>query len=54
MRNIVDAKLRVGHVHLKVCRFAAALDFYSGVLEITPRYGEGAIGMMDTAHSNVR
>jgi catechol-2,3-dioxygenase len=53
-RYIVDAKLRVGHVHLKVCRFAAALDFYSGVLGITQRYGEGAIGMMDTAHSNVR
>jgi catechol-2,3-dioxygenase len=53
-RYIVDAKLGVGHVHLKVCRFAVALDFYSGVLEITQRYGDGAIGMMDTAHSNVR
>jgi catechol-2,3-dioxygenase len=55
-RYTVDAKVRVGHVHLKVCRFAAALDFYSGVLglQITQRYGEGATGTTYTAHSNVR
>jgi len=42
---IVDPKVRIGHVHLKVADLRRALDFYSGVLglEIMQRYGEGAV-----------
>jgi catechol 2,3-dioxygenase len=54
MRYIVDPKVGIGHVHLKVADLQWVLDFHSGVLEMTQQYGEGAIGMMDTAHSNVR
>ena len=42
---IVDPRVRIGHVHLKVADLRRALAFYSGVLglEIMQRYGEGAV-----------
>jgi catechol 2,3-dioxygenase len=42
---IVDPRVRIGHVHLKVADLQRALDFYSGVLglEVMQRYGEGAV-----------
>jgi catechol 2,3-dioxygenase len=42
---VVDPKVRIGHVHLKVADLARALRFYAGVLglEVTQRYGEGAV-----------
>jgi len=43
MRYIVDPKVRTGHVHLKVADLQRALDFYSGVLEIT-QHGASTIG----------
>lgn len=40
----VDARVRVGHVHLKVANIERALRFYCGVLgfEVMQRFGEGA------------
>ncbi len=40
----IDAKARIGHVHLKVADLKRALDFYCGVLgfELTQRYGSQA------------
>jgi catechol 2,3-dioxygenase len=37
----IDAKVRIGHVHLKVADLERAVDFYKGVLgfEITQKYG---------------
>src|SRR6267154_4393866 len=42
---IVDANVRIGHVHLKVADLRRALQFYAGVLglEVMQRYGEGAV-----------
>jgi len=42
---VVDARVRIGHVHLKVADLQRALRFYAGVLgmEVTQRYGEGAV-----------
>lgn len=41
----VDARVRIGHVHLKVSDLDRALRFYSGLLglELTQRYGDGAV-----------
>ncbi len=41
---IVDARVRIGHVHLKVADIGRTLGFYCGVLgfEITQRFGESA------------
>jgi catechol 2,3-dioxygenase len=40
----IDARTRIGHVHLKVADLDRALAFYCGVLgfELTQRYGPGA------------
>src|SRR5258705_12842517 len=40
----VDARVRIGHVHLKVSDIARTLEFYCGVLgfEITQRFGDSA------------
>src|SRR3954463_11118832 len=40
----VDARVRIGHVHLKVSDLERALGFYRDVLgfEVTQRYGRGA------------
>ncbi|MDB6130440.1 MAG: Glyoxalase/bleomycin resistance protein/dioxygenase, partial [Verrucomicrobiales bacterium] len=40
----MDARVRIGHVHLKVSDLERALGFYCGVLgfEITQRYGRQA------------
>src|SRR5882724_13143096 len=42
---IVDANVRIGHVHLKVADLRRALQFYAGVigLEVMQRYGDGAV-----------
>jgi catechol 2,3-dioxygenase len=42
---VIDARVRIGHVHLKVADLQRALRFYSGVLgmEVMQRYGEGAV-----------
>src|SRR6202045_4395366 len=42
---VVDPRVRIGHVHLRVADLQRALRFYSGVLglEVTQRYGEGAV-----------
>src|ERR1700694_6337750 len=42
---IVDARVHIGHVHLKVADLQRALRFYAGVLgfEVTQRYGDGAV-----------
>jgi catechol 2,3-dioxygenase len=42
---VVDARVRIGHVHLKVADLQRALRFYAGVLgmEVMQRYGEGAV-----------
>lgn len=42
---IVDAAVRIGHVHLKVANLDRALGFYSGVLgfQIMQRLGDGAV-----------
>ncbi|MGD1023679.1 MAG: VOC family protein [Candidatus Sulfotelmatobacter sp.] len=42
---VVDPRVRIGHVHLKVADLRRALAFYAGVLglEVTQRYGEGAV-----------
>lgn len=41
----VDARVRIGHVHLRVSDLDRALRFYSGLLglELTQRYGDGAV-----------
>src|SRR5678809_447360 len=41
----IDARVRIGHVHLKVADLDRALRFYHGVLgfEITQRYGSSAV-----------
>lgn len=40
----IDARVRIGHVHLKVADLQRALDFYCGVLgfELVQRYGTQA------------
>jgi catechol 2,3-dioxygenase len=40
-----DARVRIGHVHLKVSDLDRALRFYSGLLglELTQRYGDSAV-----------
>src|SRR5471032_463751 len=40
----IDARVDIGHVHLKVADLQRALDFYVGVLgfELTQRYGTQA------------
>jgi catechol 2,3-dioxygenase len=40
----IDARVRIGHVHLKVSNLERALGFYCGVLgfELTQRYGSDA------------
>jgi catechol 2,3-dioxygenase len=42
---VVDPRVRIGHVHLKVADLQRALRFYSGVLglEVMQRYGDGAV-----------
>src|ERR1700674_4555697 len=42
---IVDPRVRIGHVHLKVADLQRAMRFYNGVLglEVTQRYGDGAV-----------
>jgi catechol 2,3-dioxygenase len=42
---VVDARVRIGHVHLKVADLQRSLDFYAGILglEVTQRYGDGAV-----------
>jgi catechol 2,3-dioxygenase len=42
---IVDARVHIGHVHLKVADLQRALRFYAGVLgmEVMQRYGDGAV-----------
>jgi catechol 2,3-dioxygenase len=41
----VDARVRIGHVHLKVADLQRALNFYAGVLglEVMQRYGSEAV-----------
>lgn len=41
---VVDSRVHIGHVHLKVANIGRALDFYCGVLgfEVTQRFGESA------------
>lgn len=41
MPDLIDPKVSIGHVHLKVADLDRALDFYCGVLgfEITQRHG---------------
>ncbi|HVF85585.1 MAG TPA: VOC family protein [Abditibacteriaceae bacterium] len=40
----IDARVRIGHVHLKVADLERSLAFYCGVLgfELVARYGDGA------------
>jgi len=42
---VIDAWVRIGHVHLKVADLERALRFYAGVLgmEVMQRYGDGAV-----------
>jgi catechol 2,3-dioxygenase len=42
---VVDPRVRIGHVHLKVADLQRALRFYSGVLgmEVMQRYGDRAV-----------
>src|SRR6195256_6146482 len=42
---VVDARVRIGHVHLKVSDIGRTLEFYCGILgfEITQRFGESAV-----------
>src|SRR5690242_16125526 len=44
VREPIDARVRIGHVHLKVADLERALSFYCGVLgfELTARIGPGA------------
>lgn len=41
---LIDARVHIGHVHLKVANIERALRFYCGVLgfEVTQRFGESA------------
>ena len=41
---VVDARVHIGHVHLRVADIERALSFYCGVLgfEVTQRFGAGA------------
>jgi catechol 2,3-dioxygenase len=41
---VVDSRVHIGHVHLKVADLARALDFYCGILgfEVTQRMGDTA------------
>jgi catechol 2,3-dioxygenase-like lactoylglutathione lyase family enzyme len=41
---VIDARARIGHVHLKVANIERALGFYCGVLglEMTQRFGDSA------------
>jgi catechol 2,3-dioxygenase len=41
---VVDSRVHIGHVHLRVANIARSLDFYCGVLgfEVTQRFGESA------------
>jgi catechol 2,3-dioxygenase len=41
---VVDSRVHIGHVHLKVADLARALDFYCGILgfEVTQRMGDSA------------
>ncbi len=41
---VIDPRVRIGHVHLKVADLQRALDFYAGVLgfEVTQHYGAEA------------
>jgi catechol 2,3-dioxygenase len=43
-RGSIDARVDIGHVHLKVADIERALDFYCGVLgfDVMQRYGEQA------------
>ena len=43
-RTMIDAGVRIGHVHLKVADLGRALAFYCGVLgfELTQRMGQSA------------
>jgi catechol 2,3-dioxygenase len=43
-RYLIDARVHIGHVHLKVANIERALGFYCGVLgfEVTQRFGESA------------
>jgi catechol 2,3-dioxygenase len=42
--KVIDAGVRIGHVHLKVANLDRALGFYNGVLgfEVTQRMGDSA------------
>lgn len=42
--RLIDAQVRIGHVHLKVADLERALGFYQGVLgfEVTQRFGASA------------
>jgi len=42
--SLIDASVRIGHVHLKVADLERALNFYQGVLgfELTQRFGRQA------------
>src|ERR1700704_4248687 len=42
---VVDARVRIGHVHLKVSDIGRTLGFYCGVLgfEITQQFGDSAV-----------
>jgi catechol 2,3-dioxygenase len=42
--HVVDARVRIGHVHLKVADIERSLEFYCGVLglEVTQRFGQSA------------
>jgi catechol 2,3-dioxygenase len=42
---VVDPRVRIGHVHLKVADLRRSLAFYAGVLglEVMQRYGDGAV-----------
>ncbi|MDP9146869.1 MAG: VOC family protein [Acidobacteriota bacterium] len=42
--DVVDATVRIGHVHLKVANLERAIDFYSGILgfQIMQRLGDSA------------
>src|ERR1700675_4730512 len=42
---VIEALVRIGHVHLKVADLERALRFYAGVLgmEVMQRYGDGAV-----------
>lgn len=43
--NLIDSRVRIGHVHLKVANIEKSLAFYCGVLgfKITQQYGTRAV-----------